>query len=90
LRLCSTGTGDLSGCPAAEAGGGLWGALNNCTKLLCREMELFGLVSSNIMGGGGGDQPVPCSSSEDYLLQQARFITTISYVALYHFLFLFS
>jgi hypothetical protein len=53
-------------------------------------MELFELVSSNVMGGGGGDQPVPCSSSEDYLLQQARFITTISYGCPLSFLFLFS
>ena len=65
----------LAGCPAAEAGGGMWGALQNCTEILCHEMELFSLVANQITGS---DQPVLCQSS-DYLLNKARFVTSISF-----------
>ena len=70
-------TSGLVDCPAAEAGGGMWGALQNCTEILCHEMELFSLVANDVTGSS---QPVLCQNSEqDYVLNKTRFVTTISF-----------
>lgn len=58
-------------CPAAKEGG-VWAALQNCSQLLCRGVELLSI--GNAVGG-----QVDCEVPNLYVANKTRFVTSVHY-----------